>query len=61
MGKYRVNFKRPGTAGDIREYGIIVEAETLGAAEEKALQDIRMTHAKAFLNAQSIIKIEQIS
>jgi hypothetical protein len=62
MGKYRVSFRKDGQGvADRREYGIIVDANTLGSAEEQALREISETHGKAFLSAREIIKIEQIA
>ncbi len=60
MSKYRVSFKRQGTGGDTREYGIIVEADSLGDAEPKAVREIQNRHAKGFLTENNIIKIEQV-
>ena len=64
MGKYRVNFKRRQAgqnSGDNKEYGIIVDADTLGSAEDKAVREIVAPHAKAFLTAEDITKIEQVA
>jgi len=64
MGKYRVTFKRrqaSQNSGDNREYGIIVEADNLGGAEDKAVREITTPHAKGFLSADDITKIEQVA
>lgn len=58
MGKFRVSFRK--ATGDRKEYGIIVEANTLGEAEERATSSIGMPHGKAFLNSGDIVKIEQL-
>jgi hypothetical protein len=60
MGKYKVTFKKQTTGGDTREYSILVEANTLGSAEEVGLRQIANPHAKAFLTANDILRIEQV-
>ncbi len=60
MGKYRVNFKKQENPADKKEYGIIVEADSLERAEELALSAIQQ-NGKGFLRANDIIKIEQIA
>jgi len=60
MGKYKVSFKKHGaTSADHIEYAIIVEANTLGEAQTRALREITSLHQKGFLGEQDIIKIEQ--
>ena len=62
MGKYRVYFKKQlsmGGEGDNVEYGILVEANTLAGAQEKAIQQIPL-HGKLFLGAEDVVRVEQL-